>query len=561
MTIQNTIMESMYKYCKNDQKGKVIVKNILLLFFTLSFFPNLSSGQTSYILGKYKIDPTEQKIWVSKFFSETINGGGHAWGEKYVLDSTIDYNNTTLFVIGNQFIFKEHISENWSIPPQLDFNTLKVINIDVEEYGGSLCRDKNFLYRNSIGIEQQSKWESISLDGYKVINDFVYQKDDDLYFLSQDFELKKIENLKLDASTLEKVMGNYFTDKNGLYLLGGYSTREFKAEKTETGLVIYRKEWESFFHNQSLQLERQNKRKWVTPIIKTDYFIYNEKVYSPSSPNSHLPLPLNSKEMVELGIKNNSYANYTTTFLADNEHTFVTKGRNGGYGTLEERYGNKWFVGNSFFEKNVNQWEIISRGDLGILQEDGENLYFPSQLKPTNKDNYVGIVIRKQNEFYSFDLNENSTLKKFNKIFIFNFELKKYEELDITQYRYLSENLWIYKNRLYMYSSGIGLPIKDLNDVKNLHFITQNNKNTNFMINNNSLVYMGKFGGLSTLGEGVNRVQILGNRIISDVDFSTLKVISTDVLRDDKNIYLGNYNGISVIPIKSLELDIKIFTE
>lgn len=553
----------MYKYCKNNKGGKIVVKNALLILLILSFFPNLSNGQTFYILGKYKINPTEQKIWKSKFFSETRKGGGHAWGEEYVLDSTIDYNSTTLFIIGNQFIFKEHISDklNWSFPPQLDFNTLKAINIDVEEYGGSLCRDKNFLYRNSIGIEQQSKWEAISLSGYKTINDFVYQKDNDLYFLSQNFKLKKIENLNLDISTLEKVMGNYFIDKNGLYLLGGYSTRNFKAEKTETGLVIYQKEWESFFHNESIQLEKQNKRKWITPIIKAGYFIYNGKIYSPSSSNSHLPLPINSMEMVELGIKNSSYANYTTTFLADNEHTFVTKGKNGGYGALEERYGNKWFVGNTFFEKNVNQWKVISRGDLGILQEDGENLYFPSQLKQTNRDNYVGIVIQKQNEFYAFDLNENSTLKKFSKAFIFNFDTKSYEELNVTQYRYLSENLWIYKNRLYMYSSGIGLPIKDLVDTEKLHFITHHNKKTNFMINNNSLIYMGKFGGISTLGEGVNKVQILGDRIISDVDSSSLKVITTDILRDDENIYLGSFNGISVIPIKSLGLDIKVFTE
>lgn len=554
-------MESLHKYCKNKKREKIFAHNTLLMFFILSFFPNLSSGQTSYILGKYKINPTEQKIWVSEFFSETINGGGHAWGEKYVLDSTINYNNTTLFLIGNQFVFKEDISKNGHFPPQLDFNSLKVINIDVEEYGGSLCRDKNFLYRNSIGIEQQSKWESISLYGYKTINDFVYQKDNDLYFLSRDFELKKIENLKLDVSTLVKVMGNYFTDKNGLYLLGGYSTREFKAEKTETGLVIYRKEWESFFHNESIQLEKKNKRTQTTPIIKTDYFIYNAKVYSPRTSNSHLPLPLNSKEMVELEIKNNSYANYTTNFLADNDHTFVSISEKGGYVTLEARYGNQWFVGNDFFEKNVNQWEVISRGDLGLFKGKDGNLYFPNQLKQTNRDNYAGIVVHKQKEFYDFELNENSTLTKFDKVFIFNFDIKEYEELDPTQFRYLYENFWIYKNRLYMYSSGVGLPIKELMDNTNLYPIKHHDKKTNFLINKNSLVYIGKFGGTSTLGEGLNTVQVFGNRIISNVDFSSLKVITADVLKDDENIYIGKYDGISIIPIKSLGLNINILTE
>lgn len=544
---------------RSNRKQKIFVKNTVLMFFILSFFPNLSNGQTSYVLDKYKISPTEQKIWISEFFTENMPEGGHAWGEKYVLDSTVDYNSTTLFVIGNQFIFKEHISRNNSFPTQVDFNTLKVIYIDLEGY--SLCRDKNFLYKNSIGIEQQSKWESINLSGYKVINDFVYQKGNDLYFLSQDFKLKKIQNLKLDVSTLVKVMDNYYTDKNGLYLLGGYSTREFKAEKTETGLVIYHSEWESLFHNESIQLEKQKKRNHIAPIIKEDYFIYNEKVYSPSTFNRHLPLPLNSEEMVELEIKNNSYGNYKTNFLADYDHTFVTEGENGGYVPLKVRYVNQWFVGNDFYEKNVNQWQVISKGDLGLLKDDDENLYFPSQLKQTNKDNYVDVVIKKQNEYYNFDLKEYSTLKKFKKVFIFNFDIKEYEELDLTQYRYLSENFWIYKNRLYMYSSGIGLPIKEIIETPKLDFITLHNKKTNFLSNNNSLVYLGKFGGTSTLGEGVNKVQILGNRITSGVDFSSLKVFTADVLKDDENIYVGNHNGISIIPIKSLGLNIKFFTE
>lgn len=530
------------------------MRRTLAVYTIISLFVSLSYGQKKYILDGYEIDPVDKTVSVLTGFNGTKKDGMHFWGQRYVLDSTINYNSTKLFVIGNQFVFQEHILDNWSFPSHLDLNTLKVIRIDLEDFG-SICRDNNYLYRNSIGLEKPYKWESIELSGYETINDYIYKKKNQLYFLSKDFELKKIEGVKLHVSTLRHIMGNYFADKNGLYLLGGYITQEHKAEETDTGLIIWRQEWADDFYGTSVQLEK-SKGKKIVPVIKRDYFIYGNSVYSPTHANNTKPLPLDVEKVKELEITNSRYGNYRISFLADDEHTFVTQSRNQGYVTLETRFNNHWFKNNDFFEKNVNQWAIVAKR---LFKDDGSTIYFPSEIKPGIAKEYVEVLIERQNEFYIFNTDEKDTLQKSDHIFIFNFDTQEYEELDFIQYRYLSEHLWIYKNRLY--TSERGLPTKETIDTDHLRFITHHNVKTNYLTNDKSLVYMGNKSGHSTLGEGGNRMEVLGNRIISEVDFSTLKVITADILTDHENIYIGDYSGITAVPIKALGLDIKIFTE
>jgi hypothetical protein len=535
------------------------MRHPLVYVFISLFFVYSSYGQKTYILGRYEINPSKKTIGVLTRFSESLGDGGEAFGERFVPDSTIDFDKTTLLVIGNQFVFKEHIKCGGTFYPELDLNSLRIIRVDLSEFSGSrregsLCRGKNRLYKIVNGNELYP-WGSIDISGYKIVNDFIYKKDNELYFLSSDFKLKIIKDVKLDESTLTHIMDNYFADKNGLYLLGGYITQEHKAEKTETGLVIWRKEWEDSFCDKSVKLEKSN-CKTILPIIKRDYFIYRNTIYSPTSVNGHKPLPLNASKIKELEIRNSSYANYRTDFLADDAYTYVTKNEDEGYVPLESRYDNHWFVNNNFFEKNVNQWQLINQN---IFKGDENTLYFPSVIKQQSGMEYMGVLVEKQNDFYTFKTDKKSALQKFNRVLIFNFDTQEYEKLDLSQYRYLSENLWIYKNRLYMTDKG--LPVKEAIETENLQFITHNNIKTNYLTNDKLLIYMGNITGYSTLGEGGNTMEMLGNRIVSIVDFLTLKVIGTNILTDKENIYIGNREGITVIPIKALGLDLKIFTE
>jgi hypothetical protein len=113
-----------------------------------------------------------------------------------------------------------------------------------------------------------------------------------------------------------------------------------------------------------------------------------------------------------------------------------------------------------------------------------------------------------------------------------------------------------------MYSDGIALPIKDVENTENLQYITHHKVKTDFLRNDKSLIFIDKFGGTSTSGEGGNKMQVLGNRILTtEVDFASLKVITSSILMDKDNIYVGAHSGILVTPIKALGLNVKVFAE
>jgi hypothetical protein len=500
------------------------------------------SIDTTYLLGDYLINPNKKQISIYKMTGGYDKESGIHWdGYYYAPDSTINYDSTTLFIIGNTIFFKEQVE----FSPNLDLNTLRVIRNDLDEYGCLLCRDKNSLYEGSVGSstddnDDMEPCSIIDLSGYTTINDYIYKKGGDLYFLlKEEFELEKIEGVTLDIPTLKHLMNNYFTDKNGLYLLGGYGYVEDKT---------------SYEYDKSVQLEKSN-GKTIIPLVKRNYLVYDGKVYSPAEDAAHQPLPLNANRIKELEL--NNYRE--VSFLADDDHTFRTEGSDG-YSTTEfkmEIFNRQYDA--DFFKKNVNQWQIITGGDVHFIKENnGKTLYFPSaSKKPLPGPIQSHVLIKTPDGFYIFDEGNGSTLQKIDQVFIFNFDTKKYEELDTNQYRYVAENLRIYKNRVYGYD---GLPIMEPIDAQHLHFITHHDVKTDYLTDGKSLIYIGNMGGITMTGRGNETMQVLDERIISGVDFSTLKVITANILIDKEYIYNGN-DGIGVIPIKALQLDVKIFTE
>ena len=507
------------------------------------------NDDTTYLLGGYLINPAKKQVSVYKRTGGTEvmpDGSVMHWdGYTYTPDKTIKYNRTTLFIIGNHVFFKE----KFKFFPKLDLNSLRIIRSDDDDY--LLCRDKNYIYQDAIGEyvyddeKEKIYWNSkeiIKYSGYKAINDYIYQKKDSLYvLLKQNFKLVKIEGVTLDIPTLQHLTDNFFADKNGLHLLG------FDFLDSNGG-------W-SF--DQSIQLEKSN-GKTITPIIKRNYFIYDDKVYSSLWNNNacnNKPLPLNADRIKELEIDNY----YQICFLADDNHTYETK-QNDGYSA--EKFYTESFnrrYDNDFFKQNVNQWQIITARDMNFIQgDDRKTLYFPSEMKPPGKQLQDYILIKTPDGFYIFRESNGSALQKINQVFIFNFDTKEYEELDASQYRYFSDALRIYKNRVY---GDDGLPVKEPIDAENLHCITHHDVKTNYLTDGKLLIYTGRMGGFTMEGEGSNTMQVLGKRIISGVDFSTLKVVTKDILIDKEYIYNGDSDGIGAIPIKALNLNVKIITE
>ena len=63
----------------------------------------------AYLLDSYLINPTKKTVRVYEGYIVGFGDGAHGHGYHYVVDSTINYDNTTLFIIGNQIFFKEHV--------------------------------------------------------------------------------------------------------------------------------------------------------------------------------------------------------------------------------------------------------------------------------------------------------------------------------------------------------------------------------------------------------------------------------------------------------------------
>jgi len=462
---------------------------------------------TTYLLSGYLINPIKKQVSLYEMTSGSMPGGGHWDGYHYVPDSIINYDSTTLYIIGNQIFFKEQVK----FFPELNFNSLRIIYTDLN--GDFLCRDKNYLYKNAVCtvIDNDHLYlnncETIDLSDYKTINNYIYQKGKDLYFLAKHFELEKIEGVTIDIQTIKHLKDNYFADKNGLYLLGGYS---YSEDNTSCG------------YDKSVQLEKSN-GKTITPIVELNYLIYGNKVYSPEQYTTHIPLPLNPGKIKELEIG----------FLADDKRMFTLG--SGGY------YPYNKVDSSDFWNKNVNQWQVIAVDE-----------YFDEGVENNR------TLVKTPNGFYTFLGTLPHTVEKIGKVFIFNFDTKEYEELDASHYRYISNRFRIYKNRIYDYD---GVPITNPIDAENLHFITHHGKRTNYMTDGKLLIYA-RAGVATVEGEGSNKTRaLLDKQIISGVDFSTLKVITQDILIDNENIYNGNFDGIGIIPIKALKFNVKIFTE
>jgi hypothetical protein len=375
------------------------------------------------------------------------------------------------------------------------------------------------------------------------VNDYIYESGTgDFYFLSLagNPKLKKITGVRLDMPTLKHVTGNYYTDKNGLYLLGGYTALENNATAT---------------YEESVQLESSNGSS-IEPVVKRHYFIYGKSVYSPLQHyNNNRKLPLNVNEMKEFEINKHDQV----YFLADAMHTYETK-QNRAYShneadvsSFNERYDKE------FFRKNVHKWQIITEGDINFIEKDnGKTLYFPSEKMPFEGETQNHVLIKTPAGFYLFDEGDAESLTKVNKVFWRNFDTKKYEELEADKYRPVGEFLTVYKNRVYSYDC---MPVKEEIDGQSLRFLTQHDEKSNYVTDGKLLIYVGEGGGYSYDDSSGEAVAILGERLATGVDFPTLKIITADILIDKSYIYSGNNSGITVIPINELGLDIRIFTE
>ena len=501
-------------------------KNIIISSEIETKIPiNSLTSEPPYIVGGYQIDPLNKAVGV-----RTMVGGEDWDGYCYNSDESVVFDSTKLFIFGRFLYLKEHL------PVSCDFTTVKIIWFSLDWRYPTIYRDKKYLY--SLYIKDESK---IDISNHKIINDYIYQAPDgDLYFLSfvnWSFKLKKVVGLpRLDIETLTHIADHYFMDKNGLYYFGLHYT-------IENGVSIP--------HYRSKKLEDSN-GKFIEPHISRNYFTYGKSVYAITNQFNIEKLKLNGEKIKEIMLDEYD----ETYFITDGNKTYYKNG-NGSYYSNEKFYTDYYDFKykTAFFRKDLNEWHVINFSRWRMIEEEGEkNIYFNSRLDEKKAFwLHKNIIVKKPDGYYVFEQNDDESVEKIHKVFIFNYDTRCYEELEIDQFRELTSELYIYKNRIYN-SSGYSMETEL--DIDNLKVITHRNEKTEYITDGKKLIYTS--GGLQ-IGKNDMLFKFAGdvNEVGEGIDFESLKVVTKDILIDKNYIYIEE----NIIALNKLGIEIDVFTE
>lgn len=493
---------------------KNIYSLILLTFYAASSYSQSNTviaSKPPYVIGDYLINPENRTV------SRYTEYGVKASMMKYVPDTSISYNNTTLLIMGDLIAFKENF------PFECDISRLKLLSSNARY---AVLKDKYAIYiYDSENIKAGSK--KIDISPYRAVSDLLYQdRNDNLYLFSD--ELEKIIGLpELDIKTLKHIVGRYFSDKNGMYFLG----RHYDY-KTYTSI------------EKSVKLE-SSKGKNVKPIVTKNYLIYNSQIYAISDDIDKLNLDAGKIIEVEWSEYSNNYS--------------ITDGKNL-YETSLSRYSARSEVNdrnysNDFFRKNNISLQKIVSPNIGF-RESNKELYFPirNPKRRLQAEQRNGMLAKTTNGYYFLDKGFHTpNPEKVKNVWIYNVDLKKDEPFDVGEFKFLKDQVYIYSNRLFLE----GLPVNESINTRKVRVLSRNNVKINFIFDGESLIYIGNITGYSTKIDDGQEEVILSSRIIKGTDMSKIKIVNKDLLVDDRYIYYRN----TVIPMQEIGLNVKVFNE
>lgn len=482
------------------KKSIILLLSICLLqlsFYGQNKVTKTAQQDSTFIIGNYKINPKMKTVGVGRMV------GGVNWdGYAYPVDPKINFDTTNLIFIGNRIFIKEYF------PFKCDFNNLKVLksNEDVVVFS-----DKKKIYTLYNSIE--GSFETDISKFKKVTNQIYLDSNGDLILMENYRTISgKIKHpFNIDIKTLEYVAANYIKDKNGLYL--------FSNSPYQTGFGSLTKVCDSNGIN-------------TKPVITKNYFIYGKKVFALGY--YRLELKLNKDKMWE--VFEDEFNNYC--FLTDGKKVY----KNNRYGyEIENTETVNPFFSEGFDIKQIypNQLQFIQKNETDLLFK-GVN-YFSSQNP--------GWLVETSNGYYFIPNRYIDKAQKINKVFIYNIDTKKEEELSKQDFRYFKENTYTYKNHLFFESK----PVLTTMDIKNIRLLYKGDKKTNFITDGKKVMCIGDISGYRS--RKINDIEYLLFEENSLNDFLKLKVINKNILIDDKNIY----NRDIVIPIQKLGIPIKVY--
>ncbi|MEN2399186.1 hypothetical protein GKZ90_0005325 [Flavobacterium sp. MC2016-06] len=455
----------------------------------------------AYIIGDYQIDPKNKTV--ARY---GMTGGVNWDGFMYTVDPKINFDTTALIFIGQHVFVKE------DLPKDCNFDAIEVIKSDDRL---EIFSDQNKIYTYMLG----SGFSSVDISSLKKLRNNIYlDPSGDLVLLTGDYELRlaRIQQPNgIDLNTVEYIASNYIKDKNGLYLCPQYGSR--------TGMSTAK-----------LTKVSDGDGTISKSVVTKNYFTYGKKVFATTT--TPLEMKLDETKMWEIFI--DEYSNFS--ILTDGKNAY----ENERYGYTGHDPKIKFRMVNALFFEGINIKYVFSN-ELTFIPKNKSDLLFTGANNYENKN--LGFLIQTSKSYYRIPFRFEA--KKINKVFIYNIDTKKEEELKKEDFHYLKNNIYIYKNRLF----SSGRPVYTTMNIKSIRLLYKGDIKTNFISDGKKVMCIGNRTGYSI--KKINDVEFVLAEENSISDFSKLKIVNENVLIDDKNIY----NIDICTPIEKLGLQIKTF--
>ena len=473
----------------------------------------------------FQIDSAEQVVYCQQMtggymYDSNGNINGQWDGYEYVPCTDIDFKTTSLIFMGSSITFKEFFPI-----PTADISSLRVIQHSIGydyDYTTILSPLENIVYV----VWENRLISQIDVKGYTHIRQLIFKNKNGKLFFIPVGEGRLCEiTIPIDEASLQHVFGgdysgSYYTDKNGLYYFSTNGTQQ--------------------------QLESSN-GKPVQAVLHERYFIYGDAAYPcrwASGGFSQKQLSLNANE---LSLINTVYGQY----LGDNNQLFDLP--------LSIRDGVVPISPADFIQQGTPQEPLSNWKFFDIITVGGNlkknTLYYSSKKIYAGSGSYYSLI-KTSNGFYGVTGSSMSLeAVKFNNVMIYNVEKNDYEPIEIDQFRRLTDNFYIYKNRMYSTDS---YPVETELDIQKLHAICLNGKATEFYTDGTFLLGGYNLSKLKTEQKGEQTWYKFEEPLFRDVDWESLQIVSEKIMVDKNNIYQSESSLLQVTPIKDLGLDVKV---
>ena len=439
----------------------------------------------------------------------------HWDGHEYVPIKEIDFDNTSLIIAGNIVTFKEYFpikTENIS--------SLRVIHYTLD-YSNNYTTLLSPLEDRVYVMYDGRLIGTVNIKGYKHVTGLIFKNEGGkLFFIPYEGSSLKDIHIPVDEASLRHVVYNYYADKNGLYFFcPDKGAKELESEKfnpVPSKVTLYE-----------------------------NYFIYGSAAYPYGKTNITDDIRLYAFQSKLIRTPYGSY-------LGDGKKLFKLTFSD--RDNIQSSITPQDFIQTGTPSEPVNEWNSFDIIAVGGNRK-GDTLYYSSKQIYAGGGSYYSLI-KTPLHFYGLT-GSSSELKAviFDKVMIYNADTQRYEEIDVDQFRQVTTNFYIYKNRMYYTNSH---PFETSIDIHKLSPLTHYGKATEFYSDGKYLFGGYNLGHKETYEKSGQTWYKFKNTPFEDVDWESLQIVNRKILVDKNNIYKEEGSLMQIIPIKDLGLDVKV---